>query len=199
MTTKSATRGQKTPTARDRMVAAILAAASELFAERGPAATSIRDIATRSKVNQGLVFRYIGNKEQLVGAVLDHLGANLAEVLQSEAPADVVDRAVDQHMRVMARTLLDGYPVGQLQKSFPTVNQLLDKVRPRHDNDASARVAVANALALQFGWRLFGPMLRSATGIDHLTDAEQRDIVRVELARIVEPQPPKARRTRAAR
>lgn len=199
MTTKSATPGPKMPKGRERMVAAILAAASDLFAERGPAATSIRDIATRSKVNQGLVFRYVGNKEQLVGAVLEHLGEKLAEVLYSEAPADVVDRAVDQHMRVMARTLLDGYPAGELQKYFPTVNQLLDKVRPRHDNDASARIAVANALALQFGWRLFGPMLRSATGIDDLTDAELRDVVRVELARVVEPHRPKARRARAAR
>jgi len=199
MTTKSATRAPKMPKGRERMVSAILEAASDLFAERGPAATSIRDIATRSKVNQGLVFRYIGNKEQLVGAVLEHLGTNMAEVLHSEAPADVVDRAVDLHMRVLARTLLDGYPADQLQKSFPTVDQLLDNVRPRHDSDASARIAVANALALQFGWRLFEPVLRKATGIDDLSDVELRQVVGAELARIVEPHRPKARRARAAR
>ena len=38
------------PTGREEVVAAILDAATDLFAERGPAATSIRDIAARSKV-----------------------------------------------------------------------------------------------------------------------------------------------------
>jgi TetR/AcrR family transcriptional regulator, repressor for neighboring sulfatase len=169
------------------VAAAILAAATDLFADHGPAATSIRDIAARSGVNHGLVFRHFGTKERLVGAVLDHLGANLTDLLHSKAPADVIESAMDKQMRVMARTLLDGYPAGQLQQRFPNVAELLDRVRPRHDNDTSARLAVANALALQFGWRLFEPMLLSSTGLDELTDAELRQAVGAELTRIVEP------------
>ncbi|WP_156746654.1 helix-turn-helix domain-containing protein, partial [Mycobacterium sp. E1715] len=42
------------PTGRDEVVAAILDSASQLFAERGPAATSIRDVATAARVNHGL-------------------------------------------------------------------------------------------------------------------------------------------------
>jgi TetR/AcrR family transcriptional regulator, repressor for neighboring sulfatase len=174
------------PTGREEVAAAILAAATDLFAERGPAATSIRDIAARSKVNHGLVFRHFGTKEQLVGAVLDHLGASLTELLRSGAPPDVVERALDRQMRVMARTVLDGYPAGQLQRRFPNIAALLDWVRPLHDDDTSARLAVANALALQFGWRLFAPILRSATGIDELTEDELRQAVSVAMARIVE-------------
>jgi AcrR family transcriptional regulator len=166
---------------------AILAAAADLFAERGPAATSIRDIAARSKVNHGLVFRHFGAKEQLVGAVLDYLGESLNELLETEAPAEEVDRALDRQMRVTARTLLDGYPAGQLQTRFPNVSLLLDQVRPRHDSELSARLAVANALAFQVGWRLFEPLLRSAAGIDGLTDADLRQAVGAEVARIVEP------------
>ncbi|MDT5348436.1 MAG: TetR/AcrR family transcriptional regulator, repressor for neighboring sulfatase [Mycobacterium sp.] len=187
MTTGSATARRKIPTGREEVAAAILDAATDLFAERGPAAASIRDIAARSKVNHGLVFRHFGTKEQLVGAVLDHLGANLTELLRTQAPADVVERALDRQMRVMARTVLDGYPAGQLQKRFPNVAELLDKVRPRHDDETSARMAVANALALQFGWRLFAPILRAATGLDELTDADLRQAVLDEAARIVEP------------
>lgn len=74
MTTTSARGRGKPPTGRAEVAAAILEAATELFAERGPAATSIRDIAARAGVNHGLVFRHFGTKEQLVGAVLDHLG-----------------------------------------------------------------------------------------------------------------------------
>lgn len=59
------------PVGKDEVVAAALSAAAELFAERGPGATSIRDIAARSKVNHGLIYRHFGTKEQLVGAVLD--------------------------------------------------------------------------------------------------------------------------------
>jgi AcrR family transcriptional regulator len=187
MTTGSATPRRKIPTGKEEVAAAILDAATDLFAERGPAATSIRDIAARSKVNHGLVFRHFGTKEQLVGAVLDHLGADLTELLRSQAAADVVERALDRQMRVMARTVLDGYPAGQLQKRFPNVAELLDNVRPRHDDETGARLAVANALALQFGWRLFAPILRSATGLDELPDADLRQAVIDEAARIVEP------------
>lgn len=187
MTTRSATGPRKTPTGREEVAAAILAAATDLFAERGPAATSIRDIAARSKVNHGLVFRHFGTKEQLVGAVLDHLGMTLTGLLHSGASDDVVERALDRHMRVLARTLLDGYPAGQLQKRFPNVAELLDDVRPRHGSDRSARLAVANSLALQFGWQLFAPMLRAATGIEGLSDDELRQAVGAEVARIIEP------------
>lgn len=187
MTTASARGAGKTPTGRAEVAAAILEAATELFAERGPAATSIRDIAARSHVNHGLVFRHFGTKEQLVGAVLDHLGATLTELLRAESPHDVVERAMDRQMRVMARTVLDGYPAGKLQKLFPNIAALLDGVLPKYDDETSARLAVANALALQFGWRLFAPILRSATGIEELTETQLRAAITTEMTRVLEP------------
>lgn len=192
MTTRSASasanasRG-KIPTGRDEVAAAVLESATDLFAERGPAATSIRDIAARSKVNHGLVFRHFGTKEQLVGAVLDHLGATLSGLLHSDTPPDVIERALDRHMRVLARALLDGYPAGQLQKRFPNVADRLDEVLPRHADESKARLAVANSLALQFGWRLFAPILRSAVGLDQMPEEELRQAVDAEAARILEP------------
>lgn len=187
MTTTSARGREKIPTGRAEVAAAILEAATDLFAERGPAATSIRDIAARSNVNHGLVFRHFGTKEQLVGAVLDHLGANLSALLGTDTPPAVLEKSLDRQMRVMARTVLDGYPAGQLQKRFPNIATLLDGVRPLYDDDVKARLAVANALALQFGWRLFAPILRSATGIEELTDAEIRQATGAEVQRILGP------------
>jgi AcrR family transcriptional regulator len=185
MTTRSATR--TAPTGREEVAAAILEAATELFAERGPAATSIRDIAARSNVNHGLVFRHFGTKEQLVGAVLDHLGATTTALLQGDPSAQDAERAMDRHMRVMARTLLDGYPAGKLQTRFPGATQLLDRIRPAHSDDRGARLAVANAFALQLGWRLFAPFLRSAAGLEEVPDSELRSAVAAEAARIVQP------------
>lgn len=175
------------PVGKDEVVAAALTAAAELFAERGPAATSIRDIATRSKVNHGLIYRHFGTKEQLVGAVLDHLGGRLTALLDDGDRAVEIDEAMDQHMRLMARALLDGYSVGQLQTRFPGVTRLLGQVLPRFDDEQSGRLAVANAVALQLGWRLFEPFLKSATGLDAIGDDDVRAAVGAEIARILEP------------
>jgi AcrR family transcriptional regulator len=188
MTTSTPPAGREAaPVGREEVVAAILAGAAELFAERGPAATSIRDIAARSAVNHGLVHRHFGTKERLVGAVLDHLGATLTVLLDNGAPAEEVEQAMDRHMRVMARALLDGYPVGQLQTRFPNVALLLDQVLPRFGDESSGRLAVANAVALQLGWRLFEPFLRSAVGLGQVADGRVRDAVAGEIARILQP------------
>ena len=48
----------------------ILSAAEELFAAKGFAAVSVRDIATRADVNKALVFYYYDNKAGLLNAVL---------------------------------------------------------------------------------------------------------------------------------
>lgn len=175
------------PVGREEVVAATLAAAAELFAERGPAATSIRDIATRSNVNHGLVYRHFGTKERLVGAVLEHLGSTLTTLVNGGAPADEIEQTMDRHIRVMARALLDGYPVGQLQTRFPGVTLLLEQVLPRSADERSARLAVANAVALQMGWRLFEPFLRSAAGLEGVSDAEIKDSVGAEITRTLEP------------
>src|ERR1700753_1717184 len=187
MTTQSARGRRNVPTGREEVAAAILEAATDLFAERGPAATSIRDIAARSKVNHGLVFRHFGTKEQLVGAVLDHLGATSTGLRRNGAPKAELQQAGDRQLRVIARALLDGYPVGKLQTQFPGMSELLGVVRPHHSDDRSARLAVANAAALQFGWRLFEPFLRASTGLDDLSEDELRVEVGTEVARIVEP------------
>ena len=69
------------PVGKEEVVAAVLRSAADLFAERGLAATSVRDIAARSRVNHGLIHRHFGSKDGLVAAVLDHLGQHLAELL----------------------------------------------------------------------------------------------------------------------
>lgn len=172
---------------RDEVVPAILEAAADLFAARGPAATSIRDIAARSKVNHGLVFRHLGSKEQLVGAVLNYLGQHLTGLIDGGAPAEELDAALDRQTRVMARVVLDGYPAGELQTTFPNIVRLLEWARPNFDDELTARLAVANAVALQLGWRLLGPFLRSALDLGELADQQVRDAVTAAAALLTQP------------
>ncbi|MEU6173079.1 TetR family transcriptional regulator [Streptantibioticus parmotrematis] len=49
-----------------RTRARLLAAAADLFAERGYEAATVRDIAERAGVNQALVYRYFGSKKGLL-------------------------------------------------------------------------------------------------------------------------------------
>lgn len=169
------------------MVAAILDSASQLFADRGPAAASIRDIAARARVNHGLVFRHFGTKENLVAAVLDHLAAQLTALMDRGAPADEIQAAGGRQLRVIARALLDGYPAGQLQTSFPAAARLLDEIRPQHPSDEAARLAAAHASALLLGWQLFEPFLRSATGLHDFPADELRQSIVGEMGRLAQP------------
>jgi AcrR family transcriptional regulator len=166
-----------TPVGRDEVVAAVLTHAADLFAERGPAATSIRDVAARSGVNHGLIFRHLGTKDQLVGAVLDHLAQQLSDLVASGAPTSEIEARSERQWTVIARAILDGFAVGELQHRFPGAAMVVDMAREHHADEAAARIAAANALALQLGWRLFGPFLRSATGLGDLSDAQLRAAV----------------------
>jgi AcrR family transcriptional regulator len=158
------------PLGRAEVVAAVLESAADLFAERGPAATSIRDIAAGSRVNHGLIHRHFGSKDRLVAAVLDHLGQHLAGLLDAKADGSAIGEAVDRQLRVLARTSLDGYSIGKLQSRFPTMELLLESARARHSTELGARLAAAHTVALQLGWCLFGDFLRASTGLEDLDD-----------------------------
>jgi AcrR family transcriptional regulator len=171
---------------RDDVIAAVLTHAADLFAERGPAATSIRDIGVRSGVNHGLVFRYLGTKDQLVAAVLNHLADEMALLLEARAASDVIEAETERHLKVMARAILDGFPVGQLQRRFPNAAKLVEHGEHSHHNKVAGRLAAANTMALELGWLLFEPFLRAATGIEDVSASDLRDAINSETARMLE-------------
>lgn len=187
MATQSADRDATAPFGRDEVAAAVLEAASDLFAEKGPAATSIREVAARSKVNHGLVFRHFGTKDRLVGAVLDHLAGRITAQIDARTSGAAVEEALVRHARVVARAILDGYPVGELQSSFPTLAQLFDDLRPNFPDDDQARLAAANIGALQLGWYLFQPFLRRALDLDPLGEDAVRASISTAVAGIAHP------------
>ncbi len=167
---------------------AVLDAASDLFAEKGPAATSIREVATRSRVNHGLVYRHFGTKEELVAAVLDHVSDRFNQAVAASAADTVV--VAERQWRVLARAILDGYPVGRLQHRFPFVAQLVAEAEQHTDDAAAARLAAGHVVALELGWRLFEPFIRSAAGLEgmdgdelwHATDELSRHVLTAPVA-----------------
>ena len=179
MTTESARAPHsEIPTGREEVAAAILEAATDLFAERGPAATSIRDIAARSKVNHGLVFRHFGTKDQLVGAVLDNLGMTLTALLARRCAGRrcAIRRWTGRCGSWPARCST-GIRPRSCKSSFPNIATLLDVGATRSTAMTSAR-----------GWRspmalrcnsVGGCSRRSCvrpTGLDDLTEDEIREV-----------------------
>ncbi|MGX7828575.1 TetR family transcriptional regulator [Actinokineospora sp. 24-640] len=63
---------------------ALLRAAADLFTERGFDRTSVREVAAAAGVDQALVFRYFGTKEDLLAAVLAAPG----RALSADCPPD---------------------------------------------------------------------------------------------------------------
>ncbi|MEV5838733.1 helix-turn-helix domain-containing protein [Nocardia sp. NPDC052112] len=174
------------PVGREQVVAAVVEHAADLFAEQGPAATSMRDIAARSGVNLGLIHRHFGSKQQLVGAVLDRLGDDAAALSASDADRSDIDARADRDIRVAARVILDGYPLGELKARFPVISAVLEDAIEQHGDTEDVRMAVANMVALELGWRLFGPFIRSATGLTQVPDTRLRAAVHMATARLLE-------------
>jgi TetR/AcrR family transcriptional regulator, repressor for neighboring sulfatase len=187
MATPEAIVADHKPLGKDEVVAAVLAAAGELFAEKGPAATSIREVAARAGVNHGLLHRHFGSKRQLLAATLQHLADSAATLRESGAAAEQLEAAHELQVRVMVRSKLDGFPIEELQERFPGMERFLEQVRSGVSDERQARLSAAHAMALQFGWALMAPTLRVAFGLN-LREAEIREAVAEQIAKIIAPQ-----------
>jgi AcrR family transcriptional regulator len=88
---------ERSDAARNRR--ALLDAATELIAESGPAALTMRDVAQRAGVGKGTVFRRFGSRAGLMLALLDHSEHQLQSAVIAGPPplgpgADPVERLV---------------------------------------------------------------------------------------------------------
>ena len=94
--------------------AELLAAALELFVERGYAATRLDDIASRAGVSKGTLYLYFSNKHELFEAlvretIVPKLEQFRAEIEASEEPAaELVERFVRTWWREFGATRLSG-------------------------------------------------------------------------------------------
>ena len=94
----------------------ILAAALELFARHGYAATRLADVAAHAGVSKGTLYLYFPNKAELFKAVVRRAFApNLlqAETLLAEfqgSSRELLSRLIEQAARVLVDTPLSGIP-----------------------------------------------------------------------------------------
>jgi AcrR family transcriptional regulator len=149
---------------------ALVEAAADLLAEEGD--VSVRTIAAKAGVNHGLVHHYFDGKDGLLRAVLDHLvtgqAARLAEVALDDpialfTAAMRIARDDRRFFRILARAMLDGDIPAPLQSAYPVVRKLVGALEREGVDEPKQRVA--EGIALTFGWMLFEPWIRAATGL----------------------------------
>ncbi|HTW97732.1 MAG TPA: helix-turn-helix domain-containing protein [Acidimicrobiales bacterium] len=86
--------------------ASLVAAAGELFAARGTASVSVREIADRAGVNHGLIHHYFHSKQGLIDATLEDLADQATKALE-DGPDLSPDGPLARYVLVASRALLD--------------------------------------------------------------------------------------------
>lgn len=164
---------------------AVLDAATELIADRGPNAVTVRAIAERAGVNHALVHRYFGTKEDLIAAVIAREVSYFKHLAAQESAPDQVFRRLlaalserRTYVRFLARAILDGYRGDDLRPDlqlFGDVSGLVGSAPAVADMDPlRLRLMVAALGSMALGWRIFGDFLADGLGLDTMPP-EQRD------------------------
>src|SRR5579885_2272068 len=140
----------KTPQARTRLArAAVAAAAGDLFAERGYAATTMEALSARASVPPATVYRLFGSKIGVLKTVLDMAAVGDDEpvafgdrpaaqaMLAAENPRDLLDGLSKITSVTMARLA----PVNEILSGAATTDPeaadlLAEHVRQRHQGQA---------------------------------------------------------------
>jgi AcrR family transcriptional regulator len=182
------------PRGRERVVAALVEAATALFAERGPAGVSVRDIAARAGVNHGLLHRHFGSKQRLLRVVLDRLMRELATSVPLEMSSEGLRELFtavagrETYWRALARAVLDGEAPRLLQSRFPLVEHLVEGLTELQRAGAlgrefDPRLVAAGIAAQVLGWLVFEPFLATAAGLGSgVRDRNRRALVDAMLA-----------------
>ena len=166
--------------------AAIRIAAMELFAERGYADVTVRQIASAAGVSPALVIHHYGSKENLravleerVAAFVESMLADLAQVPEKGGSTSVAEVFAERLGREPAmagyvrRLLCDGGPAGvalferlyQVTRAGMQALEQAGVVRPSHDEPVRDAFLLSNDLAML----VFRPHLSQVVGIDPLS------------------------------
>jgi AcrR family transcriptional regulator len=180
-TTRAPAGKEQRPYGREEVRRALLDAAQRLIAERGPSSVTLREIAEEAGVNFGLVYQYLGTREELLREVYQAVAKRSAVRLE---PIDDLPDAITALMsipgtsiaRIMAWAVLEGdYPADVLGPS-PALEHIA-KVIAGHATGGPPtvpteedRLLAAFLLVTTMAWRLFKSIGLTSAGLDPAPD-----------------------------
>ena len=178
------------PRDRAATVAAIVAAATDLVARKGPDGFGLAELGARAGVSFGLIHRYFGGKAGLLKETLRQpFAKQLARVLElyasgdaARSPAPVVSMLFAAHGRNpdYVRLIAWGILTELLTEDvFATHRPMVERLLARYRRDlqdegadaVDARAVAALLLCATLGFQLFRPMLESLLAPDARFDA----------------------------
>jgi len=196
------------PRDRDATVAAIIAAATELMAKKGPDGFGLAELGDRAGVSFGLIHRYFGGKAGLLKETLRQpFGRQLARVLElytggdaERSPAPILELLFTAQERNphYVRLIAWGILTELLTKDVfathrPTVTRLLSGYRRDLQaggaTEVDARAVAALLLTATLGFQLFRPMLESLLETDGDFEATYRRHLEIALEAFRRPRP----------
>lgn len=86
--------------------------ALQLFAERGPDAVTVRDVAAAAGVSPGLVMHHFGSKAGLRDAVDEHVARTFDAMLDTITDAEMREALVGGDPTSLAESFVAGFPAG---------------------------------------------------------------------------------------
>ena len=175
----------------------LLAAAADLFARDGFDAVSVRQITSRAKANLGAITYHFGSKEALYHAVIDRVGAHLADrfvAISAEkgTPLERISRIVtmvltEPHLpapSMILRELATDRPlppplVQMMQRNMGAMMALIREGQA----DGSIRAGDPSLLAMSvmaqpFLLRMVSRIPRDVAGVDRNDPDTQRKLVK---------------------
>lgn len=162
---------------------ALLASAERLFAEEDPGTVSLRRIAADADVNYGLVHRHLGSKLDVVEAtVRRRSNAYVPSDAAADDPIERLTEMVNHYLQgpAVARTLawaaMTGADPHRLVDGLPDVTELVEMLKERSGDTASAQMFVAFTAAAVLGLGVFGEIAMVAAGApeDDLDELKER-------------------------
>ena len=150
----------------------VIDAATAIFTGYGPASVTLKWIALASGIPVERLSTEWPTVDALLASVLDNVASAVEAVGWADfrlAPEELAERGrlIEIYERVVARSLLDGVNPAQLETAFPQTDRLVATYQSALDLDErTARYRVYQGCALEWGWRLFGPHLLIACGLD---------------------------------
>ena len=154
-------------TGREVAVAAMVEAATRLFATAGPDGVSLRAIAAEAGVNYGLIHQYVGSKDDLLRLVFRSVSERAAEDFADAADLDVAVARMfgdepSPYVSMLAWALLQDRDASSLLGRSPALDALARRAGEWDREERVVRIAAVTAMSL--GWRLFGRFVAAGVG-----------------------------------